>query len=146
MKSALLPLLATLGAGLAGPALGQEVIQAGPQGPAPKAEAAAGTLSDPEQSPEAIGAWARAVLAGRPTAEAEADAPSGRSGHLAQAGRTRGCSAPEDHRPHGAVWGGIGTRGYREVGGSVSQAVGDCGRVSVTVDKTEGEIGGWRRR
>jgi hypothetical protein len=60
-----------------------------------------------------------------------------------------GCSAASaatdpDRRPHGEVWGGVGSHGYREAGGVVTAPVGKCGSVSVLVDRTEGGLGGRR--
>lgn len=49
-----------------------------------------------------------------------------------------------DGKPHGEVWAGVGTRGYRTVGGVVTQPIGDCGSVTVGVSRTEGDFG--RRR
>lgn len=42
-----------------------------------------------------------------------------------------------DHSPHGEVYAGIGTRGYREVGGTVCVPVGDHGAVAISVDQTK---------
>ncbi len=47
--------------------------------------------------------------------------------------------------PHGEIEGGIGTRGYREVGGSVCQPVGKDGYVAVSAGETQGDFG-YRRR
>ena len=44
--------------------------------------------------------------------------------------------AQPDKSPHGAVWGGVGTHGYREAGGAVCVPLGDSGRVSIVVDDT----------
>jgi len=135
MRVRVLPLLAVLGATLAlgASAAAQEVITAGPKG-APPAAAPDGAVSEEGNSPEAIGAWGRRVLAGEP-------APDDRR---AANGKASGCPAPPDHRPHGAVWAGIGTGGYREVGGAVTQPLGDCGQVSVAIDKVEGRFGARR--
>ncbi|WP_374473040.1 hypothetical protein [Phenylobacterium sp.] len=95
------------------------------------------TPATPSQDREAreIGDWAEGVLAGRPSAPAPeeiAAAPEGRC-------------PPSDGKPHGQVWGGIGTRGYREIGGVVSQRLGDCGSVTVGISHTEGDFGRRRR-
>ena len=37
--------------------------------------------------------------------------------------------------------GGVGTHGYREVGGSICQPVGQNGAVSISVDETQGNWG-----
>jgi len=58
-----------------------------------------------------------------------------------------GCRDGEavDHRPHGEVWGGVGTHGYRNVGAAAAAPVGKCSSVSIAVDRVEGGFGGWRR-
>jgi hypothetical protein len=49
-----------------------------------------------------------------------------------------------DKSPHGEVWAGVGTRGYREIGGAVCVPVGDSSAVTIAVDT--GQIDGWNRR
>lgn len=55
------------------------------------------------------------------------------------------CGAPAkadgkpDRSPHGEVFGGVGTRGYREAGGVVCLPIGDRAAVTVAVDA--GRIG-----
>ena len=71
-------------------------------------------------------------MAGRPAEHAPQDTAD-----------RRACPTRADDRPHGAVWGGVGTGGYRNVGGVVTQPLGDCGQITLGVDHTEG--GGWRR-
>jgi hypothetical protein len=39
-----------------------------------------------------------------------------------------------DKTPHGAVWGGVGTHGYREAGGALCIPLGDNSQVDVAVD------------
>lgn len=39
-----------------------------------------------------------------------------------------------DHKPHGFVSVGVGTRGYREVAGAVTLPIGDTGQVTVAID------------
>lgn len=102
------------------------IATAGPGAP-PPAESSPAPIAD-EQSPDAIGAWARDVIAGRPSAAA------------AQAGKAQACPA-SDGKPHGEVWAGVGTGGYREAGGVVTQPVGDCGQVTIGVSRTQGR---WR--
>jgi hypothetical protein len=46
-----------------------------------------------------------------------------------------------DKAPHGEVWAGIGTHGYRDIGGVVCAPLGDKGAVSIAVDA--GRIDGW---
>lgn len=134
MSVRVLTLLAVLGAALAlgGGASAQEVIAAGPKGAPPAATTE--VTSEADNSPEAIGAWGRRILAGEPAAADAKAAPNG-------PGKASGCAPPPDHRPHGEVWAGIGTGGYREVGGVVTQPIGDCGQVSVAIDKVEGRFG-----
>ena len=49
-----------------------------------------------------------------------------------------------DKTPHGEVWAGVGTRGYRDVGGVVCEPLGDNAAVSIAIDA--GQINGWGRR
>lgn len=98
--------------------------------PPPAAEAAltapTPTAAEDRKARE-IGDWARGVLDGRPSEQAAASR----------------CPA-SDGKPHGEVWAGIGTRGYRTVGGVVTQPLGDCGQVTVGVSHTGSDVG--RRR
>ena len=48
---------------------------------------------------------------------------------------------PPDKNPHGAVWAGVGTHGYRNVGGVVCVPLGNNSAVTVAVDSTR-----WGRR
>jgi hypothetical protein len=104
--------------------------------PPPAAELRATPVQAPDQAQEAqeIGDWARGVLAGAPSRE-----------EAAQADRSR-CGGPTDGKPHGEVWAGVGTRGYRELGGVVTQAIGKCGSVTLGASHSEGGYGrrGWR--
>jgi hypothetical protein len=54
---------------------------------------------------------------------------------------TDGSVPPPDRSPHGSVWGGVGTHGYRNIGGVVCIPVGDHSRVTLAVDSTQ-----WGRR
>jgi hypothetical protein len=47
----------------------------------------------------------------------------------------------QDKDPHGEVWGGVGTHGYREAGGAVCIPLGQNAQVSIAVDTTH-----WGRR
>lgn len=118
--------------------LAQEAIATGPEGAPPAAETPNRPLAEDPQSPEAIGRWARDVIAGRPTEEARQVAEAQRNP------QGRGCTPPEDRKPHGEVWAGVGTGGYRELGGVVTQPVGKCGSVTIAVDKMEND--NYRRR
>jgi hypothetical protein len=42
-----------------------------------------------------------------------------------------------DTSPHGEMYAGVGTRGYREVGGTVCVPVGKSGAVTISVDQTK---------
>jgi hypothetical protein len=46
-----------------------------------------------------------------------------------------------DKNPHGEVWGGVGTHGYREAGGALCVPLGQNAQVSVAVDTVR-----WGRR
>jgi hypothetical protein len=47
----------------------------------------------------------------------------------------------QDKNPHGQVWAGVGTHGYRDIGGAVCIPVGQNGQVSIAVDADH-----WGRR
>lgn len=101
----------------AAPAQADEVIRTGAAGDPPASTAA----------PAAIG---------RPPA-ADASSKAGDPGPEALGVERRSaCGMPSNRKPHGAVWGGIGTGGYRSVGGVVTQPLGDCGEVTVAIDRT----------
>jgi hypothetical protein len=120
----------------------QEVIKTGPDGAPPAAAHVAPMAepgADPEQSPEAIGAWGRRVLEGRPAPREQAMAGP------ADGRQTPGCTPPPDRRPHGEVWAGAGAGGYRDVGGVVSQPLGNCGSVTLMIDKSHADDR-WRGR
>lgn len=131
-----------LAAGLAlawasGAAADEPIKTAAPGAPPPAVEATAIAAPEaraaPDKSAQAIGDWARGVLAG--TTAADVQTPD----------RPR-CPAPPDRKPHGEVWAGIGTHGYREVGGVVTQPIGDCSSVTIAVSHTEGDFGRHRGR
>ena len=46
--------------------------------------------------------------------------------------------------PHGEVWAGVGTHGYREAGGVVCVPLGDSSAVTLAIDA--GHMNGWGRR
>jgi hypothetical protein len=50
-----------------------------------------------------------------------------------------------DHAAHGEVEAGIGTGGYRHIGGTVCQPIGDAGAVTVSVGQTQSDWGYARR-
>ncbi|WP_300579347.1 hypothetical protein [Phenylobacterium sp.] len=129
---------ALLVAALAGSALADEApIATGRAGDPPAATASAapiGQAQEPVLRAEAPGDWARRVMAGEPAPEEVAEAPQGR------------CPVRVDKRPHGEVWAGVGTGGYREVGGVVTQPLGDCATVTIGMSRTEGRFAGPRYR
>ena len=49
-----------------------------------------------------------------------------------------------DKTPHGEVWAGVGTNGYREIGGVVCAPLGDNAAVTLGIDT--GRVNGWRYR
>jgi hypothetical protein len=49
-----------------------------------------------------------------------------------------------DRSPHGEVWAGVGTHGYRDIGGAVCAPIGDHSAVSIAVDA--GQLDGWGHR
>jgi hypothetical protein len=53
-------------------------------------------------------------------------------------GLARGCHRNPDRNPHGEVWVGVGTGGYKTAGAVVTQPIGDCSEVTVAVSKTDG--------
>jgi hypothetical protein len=116
-------LLAVPAIAFAGAAFADEAIKThDDQAPAAE-QAPVSTVADDAR--QANGDWARRVLAGQPTAEADEIAPA------------RGCRARSDGKPHGEVWAGVGTGGYRNVGGVVTQPIGECGSATIAIDRTQ---------
>jgi len=117
----------------------QEIVRTGPEGSPPAAEAApapAPAAQDQEAvRAKAIGDWAQRVLAGAPAADEPGDKPG--NGPQAAA---KGCNAlpASDGKPHGEVWAGVGTHGYRDVGTAMTMPVGKCGSLSIAIDRSEG--------
>lgn len=112
-----------------------EPITTSRAGDPPTAQAPAAPINpglEPTLRAEAPGDWARRVMAGEPAPEEVAQAPEGR------------CPVRVDNRPHGEVWAGVGTGGYREVGGVVTQRIGDCATVTIGMSRTEGRFAGPR--
>jgi hypothetical protein len=90
----------------------------------PAAEPAAAPVvgDDPRQ---ANGDWARRILAGQSSEKQDREADG------------KGCRRNDDRKPHGAVWAGVGTGGYRNVGGVVTQPIGACGSATIAIDHTQ---------
>lgn len=105
-------------------------IATGDAGAPPAASAPPRPLSYGDQSPEAIGAWARGVMAN--ASEPQARPPA----------RAQGCvpAASPDGKPHGEVWAGAGTHGYREAGGVVTEPLGACGQLTIGVSTSGGRF------
>lgn len=128
--------LTLLGLALAAaPASAQEAIRTGDGGapPVTPADGAAGTQT------ESDAAWAHRVLNA-----AEADARAAQPDAKAlptDAKASAKCAAPPDRKPHGEVWAGVGSRGYRDVGGVVTQPLGSCGSVTLMIDHAQGGYG-----
>ncbi|MDO8408760.1 MAG: hypothetical protein Q7S93_01665 [Phenylobacterium sp.] len=129
---------ALLVAAFAGPALAEEgPIATGRADSPPPVTASAAPIGQAQESvlrAEAPGDWARRVMAGEPAPEEVAQAQQGR------------CPTRVDKRPHGEVWGSVGTGGYREVGGVVTQPIGDCATVTIGMSRSEGRFAGPRYR
>ena len=107
--------------------MAQEAIQTH-SGESPRAEAPAEPIVGPDRDRrQANGDWARKVMAGETTREDAEDE-----------GLARGCDRNLDRNPHGEVWVGVGTGGYKTAGAVVTQPIGDCTEVTVAVSKTDG--------
>ncbi|MGA0603076.1 hypothetical protein ACO2Q3_20380 [Caulobacter sp. KR2-114] len=50
-----------------------------------------------------------------------------------------------DHSAHGEIHAGVGTHGYRNIGGAVCKPIGDNGAIAIAIDKTDGDYGYGRR-
>lgn len=100
--------------------------------PASAPAAPLGQVGRTAAAPEAPGDWARRVMAGESAPKEVAEALQGR------------CPTRIDSRPHGEVWAGIGTGGYREFGGVVTQPLGDCATVTIGMSRSEGRGRGSR--
>lgn len=86
-------------------------------------EAPAAEPSDGPETVDPLTAFQR--LDARPDAAA-ADADPGR------------CTPPEDRKPHGEVWGAVGSHDYRAGGASVEMPIGDCVRLGLSFGMSKG--------
>ena len=64
-------------------------------------------------------------------------------GPIGPCGGVPDANGKPDRNPHGEVYGGIGTHGYREYGGAVCVPVGDNVAVTIAVDRTQYKGRGW---
>ena len=126
--------LACLALACSGAASAEEAIRTGDGGAPPTGVSAIPTPlpRGPDTSAQEIGDWARRIFAGEPSREVPAE-------------RVARCQAPPDRKPHGEVWVGVGTRGYREIGGVVTQPIGDCGRITLGFSHSEANLPERRR-
>ena len=104
-------------------AMAQEAIPTVPAGPA--AGAAATTATAPITLPDRLDRGDEGPLRVGPCGTASQN-PDGKP----------------DKGPHGEVWAGVGTHGYREIGGVVCQPLGANSALTIAVDRTE--LGGPR--
>ena len=111
-----LPLLAALGLIACGSSQAQEAIATAPSAPPPVSRASAAPL------------WV-----GRQQAFSDEGAPLvGPCGAVGDV--VDGVPQKPDKKAHGMVSAGVGTHGYREVGGAVCVPIGDHGAVSLAFD------------
>lgn len=106
--------------------------------PAPPSAAPVTDLDEPTDNQAQAAEWARRVLA---RANGQLPPTDERAVELAEAGRTpgkNGCVRNPDRSPHGEVSVAVGSRGYREASGVVTQPVGDCGQVTIGVGTSRG--------
>jgi hypothetical protein len=118
---------------------------------------AAGLIAGGAQAQETISTAANAPSAGAPAPASPATGapialsdnrprfddggplPVGPCGAVGQVDKDGVVQKP-DRNPHGQVWAGVGTAGYREIGGAVCLPIGDHAAVNIAVDSAR--IGG----
>ena len=125
---------------IGGAALAQEAMSTRPaDSPPPPAAAPVTSLDEPSDSQVQAAEWARRVLA---RANGELPPTDERAEQMAEAGITpgegKGCVRNPDRAPHGEVSVAVGSRGYREVGGVVTQPIGDCGQITIGIGTSRG--------
>jgi hypothetical protein len=103
---------------MAGGAGAQETIQTGVH--APVSGPPMPVIDQPLTLPEDMGP------------DPEAPVRVGPCGSVAPA--VDGPAGQPDTKPHGQVWAGVGTQGYRNVGGVVCQPIGQDGSLNIAVD------------
>jgi hypothetical protein len=120
-----MPVGVFLGLVIAGGAFAQEVISTAPDGQS--------------RSPPAAPVAANPLQIQRPDPFPDGPLPLlGPCGGVV--GSTDGRPVKPDKNVHGQVWAGVGTSGYREIGGAACAPIGDHGAVSIAVDR--GQING----
>jgi hypothetical protein len=122
-------------------ALAQEAMATRPaDSPAPPPAAPVADLDRAPSEQDQAAEWARRVLA---RANGQLPPTDERAVAMAEAGISpedakRGCVRNPDRSPHGEVTASVGSRGYRGVGGVVTQPVGDCGQVTIGISTSQG--------
>ncbi len=126
-------------AAIGGAALAQEAIATrSTDGASPPPAAPVASLDQPTQNQDQAAEWARRVLA---RANGELPPTDERAEQMAEAGVTpgkNGCVRNPDRSPHGEVSVAVGSRGYREAGGVVTQPIGDCGQITIGIGTSRG--------
>ncbi len=135
-RTALLALALTA---VASAALAQEAIATrSTDNAAPPPAAPVASLDEPTQNQAQAAEWARQVLA---RANGQLPPTDERAVELAEAGQApgkTGCVRNPDRSPHGEVSVAVGSRGYREASGVVTQPIGDCGQITIGIGTSRG--------
>jgi hypothetical protein len=139
LATATLSLVAWMGAGLPiSPAYSQSATAA-PQDEAIPTAAGAPTGGAPEPSSEPSYGARPLRLDDRLDTGPGFLRPAGPCG-----GPAKTADGKTDKTPHGEVWAGVGTRGYREAGGAVCVPLGENSALTIAVDA--GHVDGYGRR
>ncbi len=137
MKRTLLLTLALTAAASA--ALAQEAMSTrSTDSNAPPPAAPVASLDEPTRNQAQAAEWARQVLA---RANGQLPPTDERALEMAEAGQTpgrNGCVRNPDRSPHGEVSVAVGSRGYREASGVVTQPIGDCGQITIGIGTSRG--------
>lgn len=94
---------------------------------------AAALAADPPAADAPVATAPIATAKGAPAAPPDTTAADIKN-FIAEGADAKSGEPLPDHRPHGYVEVGAGTRGYREVSGAVTMPVGDQTQVSVAID------------
>lgn len=73
-----------------------------------------------------------------------ADGPGGP--RMGPCGALETADGKPDKSAHGVVTVGVGTHGYRHIGGAVCKPIGENGAIAIAIDKTDGDYGHSGRR